>query len=160
MTGVLMLSFLAHRTPSFFGTGSGFGIAVGSVLALTMWANVWFVIWPKQKVVIASANQVAQGGAALPEAAAAGAAALLASRTNVLFSIPMLFYMGASSHLPPAIRYGSNLGFAAVVLGLIWIGLEYNALKGKLGPLKTIKGVITSGFILTAVIWFFMGVFI
>ena len=62
--------------------------------------NVWFIIWPNQKIVIASATQVAGGGEALPEAAAAAPKAGLASRTNTLFSIPMLFFMGSSAHLP------------------------------------------------------------
>ena len=35
----------------------------------------------------------------MPEAAAAQAKAGLASRTNTLFSMPMLFFMGASAHL-------------------------------------------------------------
>ena len=66
-----------------------------------MWANVWFVIWPAQQVVIKSAEQVAGGGTAIPEAAARGARAGLASRTNALFSIPMLFFMGSA--MPPAL---------------------------------------------------------
>ena len=75
-----------------------------------MWANVWFVIWPAQQVVIASANEVAAGGEADP-AAARGARAGLASRTNTLFSIPMLFFMGAASHLTlPVPRVGSRSG--------------------------------------------------
>jgi hypothetical protein len=31
--------------------------------------------------------------------------------------------------------------------------LQFNAIKGKLGPLTTVKGVITTGFALTAVIY-------
>jgi len=37
-------------------------VALGATLAIIMWANVWFVIWPNQKVVIASAQQVLAGG--------------------------------------------------------------------------------------------------
>ena len=72
----------------------GVGISLGALLGTVMFLNVWLVIWPKQKIVIASANAVAGGGAADPKAADAGAAAFLASRTNFLFSIPMLFFMG------------------------------------------------------------------
>src|SRR5258708_4208117 len=38
---------------------SSFGIFIlsGAALGTFMWANVWFVIWPNQKVVIASATQ-------------------------------------------------------------------------------------------------------
>ncbi len=160
VTGLIMLSLLAHRNPGYFGTGPGFAISLGSVLALSMWANVWFIIWPKQQVVMRSAAQVAQGGAALPEAAGAGAKALLASRTNTMFSIPMLFYMGAASHLPPPVTPDSKVGVAALVLALIYAGLQYNGMKGKLGPLQTVKGVISCGFGLVAVIWIVMALFI
>src|SRR3990172_4583399 len=50
-------------------------ILSGGLLGTLMWANVWFVIWPAQKVVIASANAVAAGGQANPAAAARGARA-------------------------------------------------------------------------------------
>ena len=64
-----------------------------------MFLNVWLIIWPNQKIVIASAKQVAGGGEALPGAAAALGKAGLASRTNTLFSVPMLFFMASSVHL-------------------------------------------------------------
>ena len=68
-----------------------------------MFFNVWLVIWPNQQIVIASTNQVASGGQALPAAAGAGRRAGLTSRTNTVFSIPMLFFMGAASHYPPSL---------------------------------------------------------
>ena len=71
-------------------------IIVGALMGTLMFINVWAVIWPAQKIVIASATQVAHGGEALPEAAGAAPKAALASRTNVLFSAPMLFFMGSS----------------------------------------------------------------
>src|SRR5882724_1944056 len=75
-------------------------ILLGGLLGSIMWANVWFLIWPKNKIVIQNAIDVAAGKPANPAAAAAGARGGLASRTNVVFSIPMLFFMGAASHLP------------------------------------------------------------
>ena len=63
-----------------------------------MWANVWFVIWPNNKVVIQNALDTAAGKPANPAAAGAGARGGLASRTNVLFSIPMLFCMVAQQN--------------------------------------------------------------
>jgi len=48
-----------------------YDITVGATLGTLMAFNVWFIIWPNQKIVIASATQVAGGGEALPEAAAA-----------------------------------------------------------------------------------------
>ena len=59
------------------------------IIALTMFANVWLVIWPNQKIVIANASRVLQGGEPLPEAAKAGRLAGMASRQNTFFSIPM-----------------------------------------------------------------------
>lgn len=154
-TGVLILGMKGHAARSFeiFATSWGVAILIGTVLGLTMWFNVWFIIWPNQKVVIASATQVAQGGAALPEAAASAGRALVASRTNTLFSIPMLFFMGAATHLPLNVRPESKLGLLAVILGVIWAGIQYNAVKGKTGPMTTVKGVIHSGFALAAVIY-------
>src|ERR1041385_2787731 len=75
-------------------TSWGAGISVGALLGIIMFLNVWLVIWPKQKIVIASANAVAGGGQADPNAAGAAARGFMASRTNTLFSIPMLFFMG------------------------------------------------------------------
>lgn len=155
-TGVIILTMKAHQYPSFGEfANSSYGIAIltGALFALTMWANVWFIIWPNQKVVIASATQVAQGGAALPTAAASGAKALLASRTNTLLSVPMLFFMGAASHLPLSVTETSKLGLLWAIILIIWAAIEGNALKGKLGYMTTIKGVITAGFVLTAVVY-------
>ena len=118
-----------------------------------MFLNVWLVIWPAQKIVIESTTNVAQGKPALPNAAAKGAAAMLASRSNTLFSIPMLFFMGAASHLslpaPQNADYTAALGASVVVIAL----LEANAIKGKLGPLASVKGVIHAGIGLTVVLF-------
>jgi len=99
VTGLLMLHTAGMIGFSLQGDW-GVKILTGSLFGILMWFNVWFVIWPKQKIVIASATQAANGGSAIPEAPAMAAKALLASRTNVLFSIPMLFFMLAASHLP------------------------------------------------------------
>lgn len=147
ISGLVILSYKAHLLgPQFMATSYGINITVGAVLGIIMAANVWFVIWPSQKVVIQNATQVAQGGQALPNAAAMAARAGLASRHNVLFSLPMLFFMGAASHLQYEIL--SLTGFYAIMA--IIIALEVNALKGKMGPLTTVTGVIHSGVGLTA----------
>ena len=123
-------------------TSYGIMILTGSFLGLTMACNVWFVIWPNQKILIANAQSTFKGGTANPAAAAAGAKAGLASRTNVLFSIPMLLGMLGARHFPistdESSQYGLYFLFFFVVLGL----LELNALKGKMGPLATVKGVV------------------
>ncbi len=74
-------------------------ILTGGILGTFMWYNVWFVIMPRQRLAIANAENVAAGKPADPAAAAAAPVAGRASRTNVLFSIPMLFFMGAARHL-------------------------------------------------------------
>jgi uncharacterized membrane protein len=62
-------------------------IGIGMWLALIMAANVWFIIWPNQRRVL--------GLVEADDASKAKSArtALVASRTNVLLSIPMLYAM-------------------------------------------------------------------
>jgi uncharacterized membrane protein len=62
-------------------------IGIGMWLALIMAANVWFVIWPNQKKVL---GIVPADADTKKTAARIG---LLASRTNTLLSIPMLYCM-------------------------------------------------------------------
>ena len=143
--GLILLQGRMHQGLPF-ASSWGVTILTGMGLGLLMWFNVWFVIWPNQKVVIASAIQVAGGGAAIPEAAACGARAGVASRTNTLFSIPMLFFMAAARNLNINIAPEANLTLLAIVIAVILLAIEFNALKGKTGPLTTIKGVIHCGF--------------
>jgi uncharacterized membrane protein len=159
ITGLVMLSIWGSKVGGdALKTSFGLFIMVGATLGTLMFLNVWLIIWPNQKIVIESTTRVAQGQPALPEAAAAGAKALLASRTNTLFSLPMLFFMGAASHLSlPVVaeaNYTTPLLAALAVIAL----LEANAIKGKMGPMATVKGVIHAGValvvVLFAVIWF------
>jgi uncharacterized membrane protein len=149
LTGLIMLGAR--------GAGVSIDITVGSVLGTLMFLNVWLIIWPNQKVVIASNEQIKAGGEALPEAAGAAPKAALASRTNTLFSIPMLFFMGSGVHLATAsgVGHGPLAGnMAALVVSLVVIlALELNAIFGKQGPMTTVRGVIVSGLVLTAVLW-------
>ena len=74
LTGVALLAY-RHQAISF-------DITVGAMLGTLMFLNVWLIIWPNQKVVIASAEQVAgvvharvryaQGARRLIEAPVAG----------------------------------------------------------------------------------------
>lgn len=154
ITGWSIITMKAVRDGAvLFTTSWGILILLGAVLGTIMFLNVWFVIWPNQKVVIASFEQQYKGGAALPEQAGAAARALTASRTNVMFSIPMLFFMGAASHLPLNVNPEANFKLLCGILVVIIGALEINALKGKNGPLETVKGVITAGFVLTGVLY-------
>ncbi|HEY0101278.1 MAG TPA: urate hydroxylase PuuD [Pyrinomonadaceae bacterium] len=67
-------------------------IGIGGALGLIMMLNVWGIIWPSQKRIIAAT--AGTGPAAPPELARR---AFLASRTNAWLSLPMLFFM-ATSH--------------------------------------------------------------
>src|SRR5579883_993571 len=127
-------------------------ILTGGTLGIIMFLNVWLVIWPNQRIVIGSAVTVAGGGQADPRATPAGRRAGLASRTNTLFSIPMLFFMGAASHynLVGTVTSGGVAGW--IIVGLIVIGLvEANALIGSSGPSKkqldSVAGALISGFV-------------
>lgn len=149
----------------FFNTSYGWAIFLGGVLGSFMWANVWFVIWPKQKIVIANAVDTAAGRPANPAAAPAGQRAGFASRTNVVFSIPMLFYMGAASHLPTLadkLSRGGKIG-AALVSAAIILLIEANALYGTSGPTKkplgTVKGTLWAGFILALIFYLLFEIF-
>lgn len=129
---------------------TGWGILLGGILGTFMFLNVWLIIWPKQKVVIASAEKVASGGEADPDAAGALAKAALASRTNTLFSIPMLFFMASSVHLAQLMTAST---VAKVVSLAIVLALEVNAIVGKQGPMASVKGVIHMGLLLTLVLY-------
>jgi len=145
LSGLLLLS-IKHL--------SGIGIMVGVTMGTIMFMNVWLVIWPKQKIVIASAKQVAGGGQPLPGATDALAKAGLASRTNTLFSVPMLFFMVSSVHLAQIQTpvHSASVASLVAVFGLI-AALAINGLIGKTGPITTLKGVVTSGFVLTIVLY-------
>ena len=76
-----------HQAMSFQGTGQVALIGVGMWLALIMAANVWFIIWPAQQKILGLVT-------ATDEAKAKAAPrALIASRTNLLLSLPMLYAM-------------------------------------------------------------------
>lgn len=127
-------------------------ILIGVAMATLMLINVWFIIWPNQRVVIASNEAVANGGEPDPNQGEAAAKALLASRTNTLFSLPMLFFMVSSAHHKIDVEWGG--GTVALVVALIIVLLiELNAIFGKTGPLTTVRGVITSSAVLTIVMW-------
>jgi uncharacterized membrane protein len=68
-------------------TAIGFGMWMGLIMAF----NVWFIIWPNQQKVLGLVEATAD------EKKRAGRVALLASRTNTMLSIPMLYAM-TSTH--------------------------------------------------------------
>ncbi|MBT8114186.1 MAG: urate hydroxylase PuuD [Arenicella sp.] len=117
-------------------------IIVGALLGTFMFLNVWIIIWPAQQIAL---------GMKEGDGPAAGAKALLASRTNTLFSGPMAYFMLASAHKgaqysAEGLSTGLWVALAVVVL------LEINAIMGKQGPIASVKGVIHSSIALTVVL--------
>jgi len=79
---------------AFLLQGSAAVIGMGAWLGTIMLFNVWVLIYPNQKKVLGLVE-------ASDEAKAKGArVALLASRTNTMLSIPMIYFMAASAHYP------------------------------------------------------------
>ena len=141
VTGILMIGLFAS---DYYKGNYGTAIYAGGLIGLIMLANVWLIIWPNQQKVIANARGLLAGQPADPAVGAAGRKALLASRTNAVFSIPMLMFMtgaqnffGASDPVSPAIV------FWVVLIALVGV-LEASALGyvgGMEGPLtKQIAG--------------------
>lgn len=125
-------------------------ILTGGVMGTIMWFNVWFIIWPAQRdFVIRNAQQVAEGGEPIPGAAEKAALAARASRTNTLFSIPMLFFMGTASHYT-FIDGANDAPYWIAALALM-LALELNAVIGT-GPrqkyLASVSGTVHAGVIL------------
>ncbi|MGJ8687430.1 MAG: urate hydroxylase PuuD [Spongiibacteraceae bacterium] len=141
ITGLVLLHFTMSR-------GLNAYIIVGALMGTLMFLNVWLIIWPNQKIVC---------GITPGDAAKAAPKAGLASRTNTLFSGPMLIGMMGSFH-------GAGAAGAAVVGGAamapslgLWIcigliaALQLNGIFGKTGPMTTVKGVIHCSIALAAV---------
>lgn len=84
---------------AFLLKGSAAYIGLGVWMGTIMLFNVWVLIWPNQKKVlgIVEASDEAKLKAAR--------IALLASRTNTMLSIPMLFFMVAGSTAHSGIWY-------------------------------------------------------
>lgn len=159
-TGLLIISTKPDQK-AYWDSATGVAISTGILLAIFMFLNVWGIIWRNQKIVIASAQRVAAGGEADPAAAAAGRKATVASRTNTLFSIPMLFFMGAASHFAPVFNTEDNRGAYYGLMTLIVVLIELNAIGvfGGVGPSPLRKyadshrDTIIAGFILWVVLY-------
>jgi uncharacterized membrane protein len=78
---------------SMGGGAKATAIGMGMWLGTVMWFNVWFVIWPNQKIALGmvDADDAAK--------AAAGRKAMLFSRTNTMLSIPMLYCMVSAQNI-------------------------------------------------------------
>jgi hypothetical protein len=145
-TGIMILLFQNDGKAELFSgdywkSTQGISIATGILLALTMFANVWLVIWPNQKIVIANARNVQAGGEPDPAAAAATRKAGLASRQNTIYSFTMLMFMVGTTHFfgLQATQGGAHSLFEFnpsgseratywIIAIVIWAAFELNAL--------------------------------
>jgi len=95
----LIVSYLqgyVHQA-MILGFGSGdpktTAIGIGMWLGIIMAYNVWFVIWPNQKIALGIVESTPE------EKAKSAKTAMLFSRTNTLLSFPMLLSMVAAQNL-------------------------------------------------------------
>ena len=87
--GALMI--MGARTVDVLTLRPGFvPIGIGAWLGLIMFFNVWVLIWPNQKKILGIVTATDE------EKTRARRVAFLASRTNTMLSIPMLFFMSSS----------------------------------------------------------------
>ena len=139
LTGLIMLWWVSSQQRF------NLGIALGALMGTIMMLNVWGIIWPNQKVMIG----IAEG-----DKTVAGPKAALASRTNTLLSLPMLYFMVASVHgFAASGGAWASVSTTALIIGLaIIVVIEANAIWGKmLGLIQSVSGVITSSIILTII---------
>jgi uncharacterized membrane protein len=100
---ILVIIVIATGVPYMRNGGSNrsVSISLGGGLGLMMFMNVWMIIWPLQRKIIAATRANAETGAPAPADQPKWARrAFLASRMNTWLSVPMLFFMGAASHFP------------------------------------------------------------
>ena len=90
ITGLVVakLSGYAERALVFKGASAHENlIGLGMWLAIIMFLNVWLIIWPAQKKILGIVAATDE------QKAKAGPPALIASRTNLLLSLPMAYCM-------------------------------------------------------------------
>jgi uncharacterized membrane protein len=100
-------------------SGRAMWIMFGMTLGIVMWFNVWFIIWPRQKLILGALA----AGAPHPDAAKLAATAGKASRFNTFASGPMLFGMLGAQHL------GAMSGPALVVVCILGVGFWFGMIK-------------------------------
>ncbi len=91
LAGAVLLGRHFHEA-FFFLSKAYIPIGVGAWLGTIMLINVWWLIWPNQKKILGLMQ------ASDEEKNKARRVAFLASRTNTMLSIPMLYFMAAGAH--------------------------------------------------------------
>jgi uncharacterized membrane protein len=113
LMGLLLGYLLYWQNGHFADTNQAKTILVGGLLGIIMMLNVWALIWPNQKKIIAAAQA---GQTADPSW---GRIALYASRTNFALSFPMLLFMAGATHAPMDWPMILISGLIAAAIGLI-----------------------------------------
>jgi uncharacterized membrane protein len=100
LTGLILIGHTGSLVGTLtIGALEGFANPKNVFLGLGMWMgiimafNVWFIIWPNQKIALGMVDAPAE---AKPKA---GRTAMLFSRTNTLLSLPMLVAMTGAQQL-------------------------------------------------------------
>ena len=113
LTGLILI----HQITARIGTEIILGVTMGTIMML----NVWGIIWRNQKIVLGMKDG---------DVATAAAKAGLASRTNTLFSVPMLMYMVYSAHAPGSYLVLEDWSSLSLIIGLaIIFVIEANAIS-------------------------------
>jgi uncharacterized membrane protein len=160
--GLALISVQEMEDGAYWSGQRGTAILTGILFAVTMFLNVWGIIWRNQKVVIGSAEAVANGGQANPDAPASAKKAARASRANTFFSFTMLWFMVFAPH--GAGFYEAAVGGLAdywVFVLVMWAVIEASALGfigGIDGPINKAffddhRRTIAFGFAYLVVIW-------
>ena len=136
LTGLILI----HQITARIGTEIILGVTMGTIMML----NVWGIIWRNQKIVLGMKDG---------DVATAAAKAGLASRTNTLFSVPMLMYMVYSAHAPGSYLVLEDWSSLSLIIGLaIIFVIEANAIWGKILPvIASVRADITSSFVLAII---------
>lgn len=92
VTGVLMLWQRGWLMDALTLNGYFAVIGTGFWIGTLMLGNLWLVLWPNQKKVLGFVP------ATVDERIRCARITHLSSRTNTMLSIPLLFFMAASSH--------------------------------------------------------------
>lgn len=96
LVGIVTYGIVRFFSAKFIGLPASpnrtISIGVGGAYGLVMLLNVWGIIWPANKRIIAGL----QGGP--PAAPELARQAFIASRTNAWLSLPMLLFMATSQH--------------------------------------------------------------
>ena len=130
--GLLLFFYKYVHQGLFFNPAPEGGVSVRAgwimfsmLLALIMWFNVWFVIWPRQKLILGGLA----AGTPHPDAAKLAATAGKASRFNTYASGPMLFAMIVPNNYSGWAHSGILL---TLILGLgFWFGMIKRSFKVK-----------------------------